>query len=178
MGNLIRNAARLANKLHQGQTRADGEAYINHPAMVANMLMLHDVFPLMDVTEDMIAAAWLHDVFEDTNWTSSLMTRDFGPLVTSYVTELTNIYTTEDYPEVKRKKRKSRETKRLADVSPEAQLIKLCDRYDNLRTIRAKGRKFSLVYCEESEALAEALSISPQLQLEIFKLTRNIRGEL
>lgn len=175
MGNLIRNAARLANKLHKGQIRAGGEAYINHPARVANMLMMLEDF---DITEDMIAAAWLHDVFEDTNWTSSLMTRDFGILVACYVTELTNVHTPKDHPDVKRKKRKSRETKRLAGVSHESQLIKLCDRIDNLRTISAKGRKFSLVYCDESETLAEALGVSPKLQLEIFKLTRCIRASL
>lgn len=177
MGNLIRNAARLADKLHRGQKRAGGEAYINHPARVANMLMMLDG-SIMDITESMIAAAWLHDVFEDTKWTVSLMRRDFGLHVEGYVTDLTNIYTPNAYPDMKRKKRKTSETERLADVGHGAQLIKLCDRIDNLRTIRAKGRKFSLVYCDESEVLAEALAVSPKLQLEIFKLTRRIRASL
>jgi (p)ppGpp synthase/HD superfamily hydrolase len=142
---------------------------------VAGMLSLIDL-PI--VGDDMIAAAWLHDVYEDTPIKPTALSQWFGNTVGQLVEELTNRYTSEAYPDMKRKKRKAAEVRRLADVSPEAQFIKLCDRIDNLHTINDKGKKFSLLYCDESEALTEVLVASPTLQLEIFKITRSIRKAL
>jgi (p)ppGpp synthase/HD superfamily hydrolase len=57
-------AERLARHAHQDQTDRAGEPYIGHiERVVANLLRR---WP--DATNDEIAAAWLHDVIEDTEW--------------------------------------------------------------------------------------------------------------
>jgi len=57
----IEQALRLACKAHADQTRkTDGSPYIVHPLMVMYLLAQHQV------SEDVLAAALLHDVLEDT----------------------------------------------------------------------------------------------------------------
>ena len=55
-------ALEIAAKAHEGQTRkGSGEDYINHPLAVATELLSSGVYD-----EDVISAAFLHDVLEDT----------------------------------------------------------------------------------------------------------------
>jgi len=127
------------------------------------------------ITDDMIAAAWLHDVYEDTDVKLQYLIDVTNRIVDEYVEELTNEYTKEAYPEWNRRTRKTLEADRLSEASPQAQIIKLCDRIDNLKTIHKKGRKFALLYCDESEILAGALVVGAKLQAEVFRLTQLIR---
>lgn len=55
-------AERIAHQAHKGQIDKAGEPYIEHPRRVAGYL------PLADMAGK--AAAWLHDVLEDTPWTA------------------------------------------------------------------------------------------------------------
>ena len=55
-----RLAEQIARQAHDGQTDKAGRSYIEHPARVA--ARLHD--------PELRAAAWLHDVVEDTDWTA------------------------------------------------------------------------------------------------------------
>src|SRR4051812_25969202 len=59
---LLHRAHREAFSAHAGQTRDDGEAYIDHPKAVA--LILHEECGIVD--PEFLAAALLHDTFEDT----------------------------------------------------------------------------------------------------------------
>lgn len=57
---IIETAYALANKLHSGQTRADGiTPYIQHPKRVAELVVENGG------DENQVAAAWLHDIFEE-----------------------------------------------------------------------------------------------------------------
>ncbi len=172
---LIRKAARLAHQCHAGQTRRGGTPYIDHPHRVADMVMLVAVEGPI-VTDAMIAAAWLHDVYEDCDITPlELISATQSPAVNKYVRELTNVFTKEAYPKWNRKKRKGAEAVRLSKVSPQSQIIKLCDRIDNLKTIAKKGKKFARFYCDESEVLAAGLTAGAEFQAEVFRLTKLIR---
>ncbi len=64
---LILKAVDFAARKHRFQKRKDADAspYINHPIAVANLLS--DVGEITD--EDVLAAALLHDSFEDTETT-------------------------------------------------------------------------------------------------------------
>ena len=58
-------AARIATEAHEGQTRWDKRIpYITHPQAVARSIIEEDIYD-----EEHVAAAWLHDVIEDTDWT-------------------------------------------------------------------------------------------------------------
>lgn len=62
---------RLARHAHAGQTDKAGQPYIGHvERVVANLVRR---WP--GATEDEIAAAWLHDVIEDTPWNAALLRR-------------------------------------------------------------------------------------------------------
>ncbi len=177
--NVINEAARLAWMLHHGQTRAGGGLYINHPMRVAGLVSIFgDTESTVILTNNMIAAAWLHDVYEDT-YIKSPSLNCINPTVEHLVNELTNRFTKAVYPSMNRASRKKAETERLSTCSPAAQIIKLCDRIDNLDTIQdKKGKKFHTLYCDESYALVEAISVSPILRVKLYSMIARIRKEL
>ncbi len=90
---LILKAYQMAEKAHQGQTRASGEPYISHCLAVADILLEKFSPP-----PHIIVAGLLHDTVEDTNVTLQDIEREFGPAVASMVdgvtklTELPRVY--------------------------------------------------------------------------------------
>lgn len=64
-GVLLRRAYRFARDAHAGQLRRHGTPYIEHPVAVA--WLAHERFGIMD--GNVLAAALLHDVLEDTDAT-------------------------------------------------------------------------------------------------------------
>lgn len=81
---LILKAAKLAKKLHAGQTRKHGTPYFTHPAGVARRL-----WEAGHKNHNLIAAAYLHDVIEDTTATPEMVLREFGPAVHRLVMAVT-----------------------------------------------------------------------------------------
>lgn len=61
---MIEAAATIARQAHEGQADKAGRPYIEHPAAVAERCRYNYGFDA-----HLIAAAWLHDVVEDTEWT-------------------------------------------------------------------------------------------------------------
>jgi len=149
---LILEAARLAATAHNGQKRkwahAD-ESYVLHPMRVAGLVALH---PL--ATPEMVAAAWLHDVLEDTKFTEQDLLDKFGGGVVYFVKALTNPSKGLKLARVERKKM-DREHLRTGPWG--ARLIKLADRIDNLRDMLGAPEDFAAMYREESKLLLEAL---------------------
>lgn len=75
MDELIKKARSYAKQAHeevQQRRKYTGDPYIVHPAAVANLVST--------VTSDveMICAAWLHDVVEDTSKTLDDIEQEFG----------------------------------------------------------------------------------------------------
>lgn len=83
MTGLIETAKRIAQRAHSGQFRRDGSTpYISHPAAVAQRLASE--------SQEVIAAAWLHDVLEDTTETTTTLLEAGIPIeVVSAVEALT-----------------------------------------------------------------------------------------
>jgi (p)ppGpp synthase/HD superfamily hydrolase len=149
--NLIK-VAEFAKKAHDGVKRKYGDDdYVLHPARVASRVML-----LPGVSEEMIAAAWLHDVLEDVPSVTYQMLKDeFGEKTADLVVELTN---PSKGSRAHREARKRQDRDHIANVSREAKLIKLIDRIDNLRDMRDCGDdSFIILYGKESLMLAEVL---------------------
>jgi (p)ppGpp synthase/HD superfamily hydrolase len=78
-------AHELAERAHEGQSRLSGEPYIEHPLAVAGILAD------LRMDGDTIAAAILHDTVEDTEVTTELLAREFGPTVASLVEGVTKL---------------------------------------------------------------------------------------
>src|SRR5258708_23220617 len=79
----INDAFVLANQAHMGIVRLSGGPYIEHPLEVA--LLLAD----MRIDADGIAAALLHDVVEDTDFTLDQLRARFGDAVANIVDGVT-----------------------------------------------------------------------------------------
>lgn len=72
-------ARSIAERVHKGQTDKIGAPYIEHPMMVAELVQRLADFQATDAQtqQDAIAAAWLHDVIEDSSVTADEL-RDLG----------------------------------------------------------------------------------------------------
>lgn len=172
--NIIIEAARLAAKAHAGQTRQNGEPYHNHLHRVAFEVML-----LEDSTEDMIVAAYLHDILEDTKVTEAALRHRFGDSITNLVVELTNCYSHQQHPEMDRETRKNHELQRLLKTSTRAQKIKLLDRIDNLSGgpfLDDDATDYRTYYLPESEKMAQELGqVDPKLQDRLVTAIQKLR---
>src|SRR5579864_8471088 len=74
-----------ADNAHQGQRRASGESYIEHPLAVAGVLAD------LEMDRETIAAALLHDVVEDTSVTSEEVAAQFGDEIAQLVDGVTKL---------------------------------------------------------------------------------------
>ena len=119
----------LAVAAHQGQRRASGESYVEHPLAVAGILAE------LEVDHQTIAAALLHDVVEDTSVTSEQVTAQFGDEVARLVdgvTKLTRIpYQSKEDAQVENLRKMFLAMAKDIRVI----IIKLADRLHNMRTL-------------------------------------------
>ena len=83
---LIRSAFDIAVDAHKEQRRKSGEAYIFHPIAVAKIVASE-----IGLDSTSIAAALLHDVVEDTNYSLADVEQMFGETVARIVDGLTKI---------------------------------------------------------------------------------------
>lgn len=118
---------------------------------------LKDVADIVSsVTNDpeVIAAAWLHDIVEDTPTTFLDLEREFGPTLADLVCELTDVSRPSDG---NRATRKTLDRTHLAKASPRSKTVKLADLIDNCRDICANDPDFAKVYLTEMAALLDVL---------------------
>ena len=149
---LVSRAKVFAAEAHKGQLRKyTGEAYFYH---VNNVALA--VFAAKG-SETMVAAAYLHDVVEDTKYTIEDIGELFGLEVAELVYDLTDHFTSKNYPNWNRAKRKYHEAKRLGKVSKDAKLIKWCDLADNTSTIVKYDPGFAKIYLKEKAYTLEEM---------------------
>jgi (p)ppGpp synthase/HD superfamily hydrolase len=150
---IVRKAQVYAMAAHAavGQKRKyTGEPYIVHPAEVAKI-----VAGVPGATPDMVAAAWLHDVVEDTGCTFTDIHMAFGIDIATLVGWLTDVSKPEDG---NRAVRKAMDREHTASAPAEAQTIKLADLISNSKSIMAHDPEFARVYLAEKRALLEVMT--------------------
>lgn len=146
-------ALKFATNAHGDQKRKyTGEPYINHPVAVAKALSD------LGYKEDVLCAALLHDVVEDTPITIQNIYEEFGPTIAQLVEQVTDVYTTEAFPNIRRKERKLLECYRLSKISNDAKSIKLSDLIDNTASITEHDKGFAEVYLQEKEEMLAVLT--------------------
>jgi (p)ppGpp synthase/HD superfamily hydrolase len=123
--------------------------YIVHPAEVASIVKS------VGGTPDMIAAAWLHDVVEDTKVTNEIITQEFGSIIAGLVGWLTDISKPE-YGNREFRKRMDREY--IFNAPAEAQTVKLADLISNTKSIMKYDPNFAVIYLKEKRLLLEVLT--------------------
>lgn len=157
----------FATKAHSsvGQKRKySGEDYIVHPIEVAEMVSA------TGGTEEMIAAAYLHDVVEDTGISIDEIRKEFGDIVANLVNDLTNVSKPSDG---NRRTRKAMDLKHTAAASEEAKIIKLADLISNAKSIVKNDPSFARVYLQEKRDLLKVLKSGHPL----FKVAEDLLKE-
>lgn len=118
---MINKAKIFAKNAHQGQVRkVTNVPYINHPIRVAKRLKE------IEVSKDLVCAAYLHDVVEDTPFEIEDIESNFGPKVASLVAAHT-----EDKSK-SWKERKQHTIDIIKQAEKDVKYLIVADRLDNL----------------------------------------------
>lgn len=125
------------------------EPYIVHPTEVAAIVAS------VPHTDAMLAAAYLHDVVEDTAVTIGDIVYEFGSEVALLVSDLTDAARPEDG---NRAERMAINRVYIANAPAESQTIKLADIISNCSSIVKYDPKFAVVYLDEKRQMLEVLT--------------------
>ena len=160
----IFRAAIFASRAHKRQKRKyTGEPYFNHCLEVASLVaQVHG-------SVDMICAALLHDVVEDTKITLRQIEEEFNREIANLVYWLTDQSKPEDG---NREQRKAIDKDHIALASKEAKTIKLADMISNISSIVKRDPDFAEIYMAEKRELLSVLSDaeSPQMFYEAKRI--------
>jgi (p)ppGpp synthase/HD superfamily hydrolase len=150
---LVREALAVAQSAHAGQVRngSGGMPYIEHPLTVAAMLEERGH------GEEVLAAALLHDVVEDSETTLEELRLRFGDAIAGMVGVLSDDESIDPYRE-----RKAEHRERVAAAGGDALAIYAADKLTNIRTLRA-------AYAEQGEAVAEEFKVPLELKIEVWE---------
>lgn len=126
---MILKATEFAANKHKGQFRKGNlnTPYINHPIKVAYVL---EKIGITD--QEVLAAALLHDVIEDTDVTHSDIKNVFNEKVADIVEEVS------DDKELSRDERKSYQISNAENLSYEARLVRIADKICNIQDVCGK----------------------------------------
>lgn len=150
---LVGAAFEKASAAHAGQVRngSGGMPYIEHPAAVAARLDEHGY------GEEVLAAALLHDVVEDSETTVEDLRAQFGDRVAELVGALSDDESIDDY-----RARKDEHRARVRRFDGDAFAIYAADKLTNSSTLHeALGR--------EGEAVRGEFKVPLELKLEVWE---------
>lgn len=150
---LVRAALEKARIAHEGQVRngSGGMPYVEHPMTVAARL------EELGYREEVLAAALLHDVVEDSETTLDELREAFGEEVAGLVGAMTDDESIDAYRE-----RKTEHRERVAAAEVEVLAIYGSDKLTNVSTLRD-------AYREEGEAVREEFKVPIELKLEVWE---------
>ncbi|MDX6747273.1 RelA/SpoT family protein [Polaribacter sp. PL03] len=129
---LIRKAFEIAVDAHSEQRRKTGEPYIFHPIAVAKIVAME-----IGLGATSIAAALLHDVVEDTEYTLDDMEQLFGETIARIVNGLTKISRLNKEQDASIQAENFRKMLLTLNDDVRVILIKIADRLHNMQTMDA-----------------------------------------
>ena len=135
---VLKRAGDWASRAHGGQSRASGEPYIQHSLAVARILTD------LGLDYEVLAAAILHDVVEDSGVRLDDLKREFGPRIAALVDGVTKMKVIQEFrPGAGERHKESAQAESLRKMllamaeDVRVVLIKLADRLHNMRTLAA-----------------------------------------
>jgi (p)ppGpp synthase/HD superfamily hydrolase len=150
---LARDAYEFAAAAHAGQTRKGGDApYIAHPVAVARLLVDERV-----ADDELLAATFLHDVVEDTEYPLEEIRERFGQGVAELVEVMTEDKTVEPY-----ERRKEHHRDRVEAGGARPVQIYAADKLANLRDLRT-------IYAVEGEAAAARFKAPLDVRVRLWR---------
>ena len=148
----VRKAYEFAKKEHGDQCRRSGEPYIIHPLEVAYILAE------LEMDEDTICAALLHDVVEDTPVTNKDIEDMFGTSVAEMVAGVTKLNSLSYSSAQERQVEDYRKMFLAMGKDIRVILIKLADRLHNMRTLKYLARDRQIANAKETMDLYAPLA--------------------
>ena len=125
-----KKAYEFSKQAHCTQVRASGEPYITHPMGVCKILAE------LQLDEETLAAAFLHDVVEDTEITLDKVKEEFGAHVAMLVDGVTKLSKIEYISKEEHQIENYRKMFMAMAKDIRVVLIKLADRLHNMRTLK------------------------------------------
>lgn len=129
---LIRKAFDIALDAHKDQRRKTGEPYIYHPIAVAKIVANE-----IGLGAYSIAAALLHDVVEDTDYTFADIEQLFGETIAKIVNGLTKISRLQKDQDASIQAENFRKMLLTLNDDVRVILIKIADRFHNMQTLES-----------------------------------------
>lgn len=126
---LLNRAYVFSMQAHGSQKRASGDPYFSHPIEVAGILTD------LQLDDETIATAILHDTIEDTVATAEQIEKAFGPSVARLVDGVTKLSKIEAQTENERAAENLRKFLLAMSSDIRVLLVKLADRLHNMRTL-------------------------------------------
>jgi (p)ppGpp synthase/HD superfamily hydrolase len=160
---VIKTAADHASQAHKSQLRKDRKTpYITHPARVAALV------GMFNSSHVAIVSAWLHDVYEDCTPEWIRRTDDFIKGLPLSGDEKNDIIAIVDALTKKntikgKSARLSNSLDRILAAPPEATLVKLCDRIDNLLDSADRNGGFTKRYLISTDEVITKLEVRASL---------------
>lgn len=150
---LVREALVMAREAHAEQTRnaSGGRPYIDHPVAVAERLAE------LRREDEVLAAALLHDVVEDSDLEVADVRAACGPRVAAIVDALTDDETIESYAE-----RKGEHRSRVEEAGEDALAIYAADKLTNVEMLRD-------AYELQGEAVAAELTVPLDVKVGVWE---------
>lgn len=160
---VVKMAADHAARAHRGQFRKDRKTpYIAHPARVAGLVYRFGGSPVA------VTSAWLHDVYEDcspswiTATTAFINDLPLPPDERQEVAVIVDALTKKNTIKGK-SARLTDSLVRILDAPPEATLVKLCDRIDNLLDSGVRNGGFTKRYLASTDEVIDRLAVRASL---------------
>ncbi|MBU4332175.1 HD domain-containing protein [Patescibacteria group bacterium] len=160
---IVEKALKMAQAKHEGQFRKTDTPmpFISHPIEVEELVAR------FGGDDDTRAAALLHDILEDTDYTPEELEKDFGPQIARIVQEVTEQEEKGPDPRDSWQPRKESYLRNLQDDSEPALLICAADKIHNLSSLIRE-------YQEQGEALWEKFNAPKEKKLwyygEVLKI--------
>ena len=150
---LVRRALELAREAHAGQVRnaSGGRPYIDHPVAVAAQLIDHGC------SDEVLAAALLHDVVEDSELEVEDIRAAAGERVAEIVAALSDDEGIDTYEERKREHRG-----RVEAAGPDALTIYVADKLTNVEMLRD-------AYSDQREEIADELKVPLDVKVAVWE---------
>ena len=175
--NKVKTASKFAEDAHKDQKRKGGDPYFIHPDAVAKIV--HEV-KKSDHIAHLIAAAYLHDVVEDTDYSIEQIRHVFGEIVGGLVDELTS-----DKEKIEISGKEEYLIDKMIGMTSWALVIKLADRLHNLSDFKdimngddEKRKKWAKKYAEQTRSIMDEIEWYRDLSDTQLNLVNKIRHKL